>query len=334
MSQQYWGALFHLGYNFWFDEDSCIHKDNPDAALAMASPRLRFEKPVWDELTTRLAAGGGNMLVIDLGEGVQYESHPEIAAEGAWTVDELRAELARLRALGITPIPKLNFSLTHNKWLGPYKRMATSDIYNKVCVDLIHEVCDIFDTPPMFHLGMDEEEAPNQINMQFAVYRQFDLWWSDLYRLFDACNYKGVRPALWADYGYNHLDEYLKRMSKDAVQFTWYYGNFWGNVSGNFIGLDKPKYNYKDTTCAAYTKYLKAMRELDKAGFDQIPTTCIKYVEDGVHNISEYSRQVLSPDHVLGFMQTIWRPTMQDQSELLNKAVDSVIQAKAAQEAR
>ena len=31
-----------------------------------------------------------NMVVIDLGDGVKYESHPEIAVKGAWSTTELR----------------------------------------------------------------------------------------------------------------------------------------------------------------------------------------------------------------------------------------------------
>jgi hypothetical protein len=56
------------------------------------------------------AAAGINMVVIDLGDGVEYESHPEIAVKNAWKPEKLRNELVRMRKLGIEPIPKLNFA--------------------------------------------------------------------------------------------------------------------------------------------------------------------------------------------------------------------------------
>ena len=54
-----------------------------------------------------------NMVVIDLGEAIQYQSHPELAVKGSWPVEKFRKELARLRGMGLEPIPKLNFSTTH-----------------------------------------------------------------------------------------------------------------------------------------------------------------------------------------------------------------------------
>ena len=77
-------------------------------------------------------------------------------------MDRLRKELARLRKLGLEPIPKLNFSTTHDLWLGPYSRQVSATIYYKVCEDLIDEVTGLFDKPRLFHLGYDEETAQQQ----------------------------------------------------------------------------------------------------------------------------------------------------------------------------
>ena len=330
MKELYWGNLVHLGYNMWYDEDAAV----PEAVKArtpsynFASRKLRFDRSTWDAMIDRSVEQGVNMVVIDLGEGVQYESHPELAVEGSWTVEELRAELARLRSLGITPIPKLNFALTHNKWLGPYKRMATSDLYNKVCTDLISEVCDIFDTPPMFHLGMDEEELGNQINMQFACCRQFDLWWHDLYLLFDACDKKGVRPALWSDYANNHLEEYLKRMSKDTVQFHWYYWNFWENMPGQYKNITDPRFEYPAEKYEYYKKILKGYRAFEEAGFDQIPSGSLWNCEENLGNLTEYARQVISKEHLLGFMQTVWKPTVDAERDLQLRGIDLIGEAR------
>src|ERR1019366_4725867 len=94
-----------------------------------AHPFLRFDMSVWDELVRKMADSGLNMVVLDLGDGVKYESHPEIAVRGAWSMSQLRRELAKLRQLGIEPIPKLNFSTTHDTWLGPYSRCVSTETY-------------------------------------------------------------------------------------------------------------------------------------------------------------------------------------------------------------
>ena len=83
-------------------------------------PELRFDRSLWDDLLKKMQQAGMNMVVIDLGDGVKYESHPEIAVKGAWSTAELRSELQRMRSLGLEPIPKLNFSTTHDAWLGKY----------------------------------------------------------------------------------------------------------------------------------------------------------------------------------------------------------------------
>ena len=135
----YWGYLIHLGFNFWQEA-----KDAPDPygdmVLKSARSELLCDRRVWTETTDFLAERGGNLLVIDLGEGLRYESHPELAVTGSWTAEELRKELARLRAKGITPIPKMNFSTAHDEWLGEYSRMVSTPKYYEVCKDLLEEV--------------------------------------------------------------------------------------------------------------------------------------------------------------------------------------------------
>ena len=61
---------------------------------------MRFDEEVWRRVSGRFKAAGVNQIVIDLGEAVVYPSHPEIAVKGSWSVEKLRRELARLRAMG------------------------------------------------------------------------------------------------------------------------------------------------------------------------------------------------------------------------------------------
>ena len=90
-----------------------------------------------------MAATGINMVVIDLGDGIEYESHPEIAVKNAWK-PKSKNRAGKMRKLGIEPIPKLNFATTHDIWLKDYSRMVSTDIYYNVCKDLIEEVSLLF----------------------------------------------------------------------------------------------------------------------------------------------------------------------------------------------
>ena len=41
----------------------------------------------------------------------------------------MRKELDRMRALGLEPLPKLNFSTCHDAWLKDYHRMISTPQY-------------------------------------------------------------------------------------------------------------------------------------------------------------------------------------------------------------
>ena len=142
-----WAYLIHLGFNMWEEENVKplygMEKGRKRILdIRSAKPYLRFDENLWNNLLVEMKKAGINMLVIDLGEGVQYESHPEIAAKDAWSVKKLKQELSRIRSMGIEPIPKMNFSTTHDTWLGPYSRCVSTDTYYGVCRDLISEVCE------------------------------------------------------------------------------------------------------------------------------------------------------------------------------------------------
>ncbi len=204
-----WAILYHLGSNMWGD---C------PTAYTPKSDTLLCEDKIWTELTEKSAAAGMNMVVVDLGEGIQYKSHPELAIQGSWTIDKLRADLDRLRKLGLEPIPKLNFSACHDVWLGEYERMLSTPKYYEVCSDLIQEVCEIFDHPRFFHLGYDEETYGHQQTYSYAVVRQGELWWHDFLWFVKVVEKRGARPWIWSDWMWAHPDEFLRRMPKSVLQ--------------------------------------------------------------------------------------------------------------------
>jgi hypothetical protein len=123
-----WGNLLHLGFNMWGECD-CVKWDK----YIDASPVLRFDKEIWDEILNQMVLAGMNTVVIDLGEGVKYESHPEIAVQGSWEVEQLKKELEKMRRMGLKPIPKLNFSAGHDEWLGEYSRCVSPNAMDADC---------------------------------------------------------------------------------------------------------------------------------------------------------------------------------------------------------
>jgi len=303
-----WAYLIHLGYNMWFEEDA---KKNPLADgyaedYCNASSKLRFDKDVWDELIDNMSEAGINMLVIDLGEGVRYESHPEIAVEGSLSVEELYRELQVIRSKGIIPIPKLNFSAAHDEWMGEYSRCVSSRKYYEVCKDLINEVIEIFDTPPYFHLGMDEETNIHQLHNRYAVIRHGDQWWHDLYYLAGIVGKKGVRPWVWSDYIWNHEEEFLRKMPKEILQSNWYY-------SGAFT---------------RETDRLRAYNVLSDHGYDQIPAGSNWSCQWNFEGTVNYCLDTCDNDLIKGFMQTVWRPTVREVRFRHLEAIDIVRQVK------
>ena len=79
-------------------------------------------------------------------------------------------------------------------------------------VDLIHEVCALFDMPRFFHLGYDEETAGHQTKYSYDVVRPGELWWYDFLFFVKEVEAQGVRPWIWSDYYWNHPEEFLNRI--------------------------------------------------------------------------------------------------------------------------
>ncbi len=297
-----WANLLHLSYNMWVDRDVPGREE-----YISARPYLRFDCGLWNDLLKKMADVGMNMVVIDLGDGVKYESHPEIAVQGAWTVSQLRRELAKIRKMGLEPIPKLNFSACHDTWLGTYSRCVSTDTYYGVCRDLIAEVIDLFDRPRFFHLGMDEETAGHQRYHEYVVIRQYDLWWHDLYFFIEEVERGGVRPWIWSDYLWDHPEEFFKKMPKSVLQSNWYYGRSFSKK----------------------LKYVKAYLDLEEHGYDQIPTGSNWSVPENFGRTVTYCRRHIAPERLKGFLQTSWKPTLEDCRERHIQAIELAGQALA-----
>lgn len=297
-----WANLIHLSYNMWAD------RDGPECSLehVSAQPYLRFDIDLWDELLDRMADAGLNMVVLDLGDAVRYESHPEIAVADAWSVKQLKEELAKARGKGLEPIPKLNFSTAHDTWLGAYSRCVSTDAYYRVCSDLIEEVSAIFDKPRLFHIGMDEETAEHQRRYEYCVIRQFDLWWHDFLFLVDQVEKNGSRAWIWSDYVWNHPEVFFEKMPHSVLQSNWYYSDqFTPEIA-----------------------YVKPYHDLEEHSYEQIPTGSNWASDKNFESTVRYCRSIIPPERLMGFLQTPWKPTLTSCRETHLRAIEQVKRAK------
>ena len=291
-----WTYLIHLGSNMW-GEPCSQRKTLHFGSESSYQKTMRTEREVWRKVTDFIAEQGINTLLIDLGEGVRYDSHPELAVPGAWSREELVSELQRLRELGITPVPKLNFSACHDAWLGPYRMMRCTDTYYKVCHELIEEVCGLFSRPKYFHLGMDEETWEHQKNMGSAFIRGEQLWWHDLCDLKECCEKNGARAWVWSDYYWHHPDIFIKRMPKEVLQSNWRY---------ECVPLPDADGRYPNV---GYQAYL----DLDRLGYDQVPTASTWGFHGNIEQTVRLAmREKFNPDYLLGFMAAPWQLTTED----------------------
>ena len=313
-----WSYLAHFGVNSW--KDVPLETQNPSMPekwlTRCCADHVRFDEPSWRRLTDAIAKAGCNQIIIDLAEIVVYPSHPELAVKGSWSVEKLRAEIARLREMGFEVIPKMNFSACHDTWLKEYHRMVSTKKYYQVCADLIKYVAEIFDRPRFFHLGYDEETAGHQAKHLFAVCRQGDLWWHDFLWFVDVTEKAGCRPWIWSDYIWNHKDEFLNRMPKSVLQSNWYYGSKFNSAEMGDRG-----------------KYVDAYEWLDKAGFEQVPTGSNFSHDDNFAGTVKFCDAKCRPELLKGYMMAPWTRTFAIHEEKSMQAIAQmaeVIKARGA----
>jgi hypothetical protein len=307
-----WANFFEFSYNNytekqpeWFD----YHRNDE----LSYSPTLRWDQDLWEDLTRQMAEGGCNAILLHLGDGIKYDSHPEIAVEGAWTPNELKGEIKRLKALGIDLYPMLNFSSAHDLWLGDYHRKVSTPEYYRVCEDLITEVAEIFNKPKYFSLGYDEETFGHQSWYEYAVVRQDDLWWRDFLWFVEKVEEQGSRNWIWSDKIWDHNDDFLARMPKSVIQSNWYYpANFdldidLAQAKERGLDIQEPEAGIvrKKTTP------LRAFLELERGEFDQVPAGSIDVAEGNFSGNVHFAKQHIPRDRTLGFMQTYWRPVLE-----------------------
>ncbi len=213
MNKRMWAILLHLSMNMWGEKDNF----------------LEFDEDTWNRVVDECEKARINTIILDIGDGMEYKSHPELAIEGAWSQEKMRKEIAKCKAKGITIIPKLNFSATHDQWLGEYERMLSTSIYYKVCKDLIDEVAEVFDHPEYIHVAMDEEYlgmVKNQKNGLLSL-RLPDLLMHDIKFFFDCVKKNGATPWIWHCPLFVFPEEFKEHISPDeCIISPWHYNSF------------------------------------------------------------------------------------------------------------
>lgn len=300
-----WSMLLNLGSNMWSKEGE---KKRYTQDTLPYHETMHCDKKVWEEVTSFLPECGINTLVINIGEGVKLDSHPEIAVPGAWSKNELKQELNRLRGMGITPIPKFNFSCAHNAWMKDYGFTVNTPEYHKFCKDIIEETIELFDTPKFFHLGLNDENGANQEYFPVTIVRSPKVMIEDANVLFDACLDKGVRPWIWMDptvlESFGGKESFLANVPKSVLISNMYFGN---------IAPDYPSVPKKDqqaglihmTPAGVFRNPEKTLlyNFLDENGYDQIPAGSSHISRPNMLQTMTYCNETIkNKEKILGYI--------------------------------
>lgn len=292
-NKKMWAILLHLGTNMWCKPGSSNYRTS-----------LFCDEDAWKNLTAFLPESGINTLLVDVGEGIAFDSHPELAIDGTWSKKKAKEDLKRIRDLGVTPIPKFNFSSGHCGFLGPYSNMVGSPTYLKVCSDLIEETAELFDGPEFFHLGLEEETAEDMGNFPIAVVRNHYKLMEDAHVLFNATRKAGCRPWMWADPNlvttFGGDKDFCHNVPKDVLLSNWYYG---------FVS---PDYKNSEALCS-HSGRIEVYNKLDEWGYEQVPA-CSTYIDArNQEQTMKYCKETFkNPDNLRGFISAPWSITMRE----------------------
>lgn len=293
--QKIWAYLIHLSDHMWDDENT---EPRGWYIPQRYTENNNTDIEIWDKTVAYLAECKYNMLLVDVGDAIKYESRPEISAPDAWDKDFLKKKLDEARALGLEPIPKLNFSCGHHTWLKQYRRMVSTPEYYAAVADVIREVCEVFGYPRFIHFGMDEENWSGKAKLrEIYITRSEYLWWHDMNFYFAQAEKYGAQPWVWSDDYWLYSEAFLKNMPKSVIQSNWFYGRFRVYEAG-----DKKN------------KRISTYEELDAEGYTQIPcmSTCRGYdgAEVNCFQTLTHAKLKMTDELTAGFMMAPWRHTI------------------------
>lgn len=310
-----WTFMIKLGSNMWAKKGS--KRPYFTEAEFRYHEEVFCDRRIWKKVIDVLPSYGFNTVLIDVGEAIKLDSHPELAIPGCWEKEEFRAELNRIRKLGLTPIPKLNFSAAHNAWMQDYSYMVGSELYYKVCEEILLEVMELFDYPKFFHLGLDEEFLAAQKHNPVRTIRAPYKFVEDSNRLFQLCLEHGVRPAIWlggqslpAWGGEEHL---LDNIPKEVLIACCFYGFFYGtepeeNGAPYFKRLEEK--GYELWPCGSQWMAVQNMRQMMRWCKDNLRPETIKgyLMAPWLHTIPEFYHGLLFGAQLFGYAKELSYP--------------------------
>jgi len=315
-------ALLHFGMNMWGDFDGSTFtapegngqfadagSGDPVDGSGRSTPKnyLRFDYETWKAVTQHMADRGVKTLVIDVAEGLKWPSRPELGVEGSWEADRFVKELDRLRALGLEPIPKMNFSTTHDAWLKDYGHKVSTPEYYAACADVIKDACAVFGKPRLVHIGFEEEFCDKKHG------RADDQWWKDLHFLVGQVEKNGARAWAWCDYpAWFGTEKFVKQMPKSVLQSAWWYP-----VMSDLI------------TCPDPLMFKKAglFATLEKLGYDQVPCGGNWCSDKNMAEIVRCGDAVVKDGRLKGYLTTTWRGTVPRHRKAICDAIDQLADA-------
>lgn len=305
-NEKMWAVFVKLSSNMWWKKYETLKEGG-------------FEEEAWDGILKEMSEKGFNTVVLDVGDGVKYDSHPEISLSDAWDREKVHHEIQKAKELGIRIIPKLNFSTTHDLWLGEYEKMVSSRIYYQVCKDLIHEIYEIFEQPEYIHLGMDEETEANGHSIDYIVLRKGELIWHDLNFYCECVRETGATPWLWADFLFNYPKEFRNHIKPEKLLLSpWQYSAMYEEHFTPIANRQKDMDYYwkgrfkdchftyveEDPLCVKYREEsIPGMLD----GYHYVPT--VSYSNECVYNFEDtlrWFREKAPDDKVVGFLTAPW----------------------------
>jgi len=302
-----WSVLVHLSMHMW----------------SKRYDTLPFDDDFWDYILKESVKAGINTVVLDIGDGIRFATHPEISMNGAWSRKRVRAEIRKCRDMGITLIPKLNFATPHDMWLGEYARMVSTNTYYRVANDLIKEVYDLFEKPEYIHIGMDEEDAQHVAGHDFALYRQGELYWHDVRFLIDCVTDTGAKPWMWSCPLFERPEEYEKHIDpNESVLSPWYYNSMrkenWTPVDSRaeYVAYyNQSRYKELGIKYVEEDPFLVRFRDvalpLLAHGYKYVPCVSVcNRCEYNTGDLIEYFRDNAPDDQIIGFMTAPWCATL------------------------
>lgn len=307
MKEKIWGLVTHVSGNEYADGK---YTGNRTVVL---------EDEMIDYILEEMPKAGFNTLILEVNDGIQYGTCPEISLKNAWSRKKLKTIVKRFKEKGIEVYPELNFSASHDMWLGQYERMKSTPQYYKMVDSLIKEVYELFGGPRYIHIAMDEEDYLHMRNRRYVMFRQKDLYWNDIRFMMDSVIAAGATPWMWACPLFDHPEDFKKHIDADEVVISpWYFNAFrkehWTPVESRaeYVAYyNEPYYAEMGIKYVEEDPFLVNVRNkaipLLSEGYRYVPCASVfNRCEHNANDLVEYFKENSPDEQILGFVTAPW----------------------------